>query len=326
MEKISIRIKIEWGLLLFAIILLSVYIFIIQDRENINYTLPSLPVIEMGNIDEILIANGTSENGAGSDIQIVRTSKDNLDNSYNVEKGDEKTKWLLSGISKPANRAKVEKIITALSDLTIVDLISERDNYSIYGLDDQSKKIVSVIGDGEELFQLEVGNLSDSKSYSYIKFPGEPGIYSLRGNLATLLKQTKADLRDKGIFSLNRDDLKKVSVESGEGSLVLTFTENRWLDQQGQEYSSEQVDPLLFFSSHFMCTDFSGENIQGLSPLLTVKFSFKISDGSLSMVELHLLKEENGRALCVSSTLDEPFYVSNFIINPFMELLKEYLK
>jgi len=215
-----------------AVLLLYI---IFRTAGNINYELPVLPQFEAESIDRI-----TAE-GSESNLDFLRQ-----------EEG-----WIISPEGWAADGSALKAISSAAADLKPADLISKAGSLSRYELDEEQRLTLKAYSEGQLMREVFIGKVSSSGIYSYVMFPGDDNVYSVRGDLRSRFGGDKQSMREKQILSVPRDGLQKMSLSSG-GSLTSLFNDGSgvWRSEDGFEPDNEKIKSVIPTLSPLRCTDF----------------------------------------------------------------------
>jgi hypothetical protein len=97
----------------------------------------------------------------------------------------------------------VNKLLSESSTISIVDLISDREDYARFELENNSAVTVRISTSEGPVREFLLGKSSSSSVYSYIRLPGQKGVYSVRGNLKNTFKSSMDEWRDKQVRILS---------------------------------------------------------------------------------------------------------------------------
>lgn len=194
-----------------ALVLLA-YI-ILRSSGNINYKLPEIDSLDKNTVSSITI--------------------DGQEASYIFEKsGDD---WYIQPENWLANSSTVNTILNSLTDIKVVDLISSSGNPALYDLSEDKRFTVKAYSGDEMVRELYVGKVSSSGVYTYIMFPGDDNVYSIRGSLPASVGSGKEDMREKQIIKMQKSDLQKMTFTTGGGARTLYKDENETWKEDGTE-------------------------------------------------------------------------------------------
>ncbi len=194
-----------------ALVLLAYIIF--RSSGNINYKLPEIDIIDKDSVSSLTI--------------------DGQEASYIFEKdGDD---WYIQPENWLANASTVNTILNSLTEIKVVDLISSSGNPALYDLSEDKRFTVKAYSGDEMVRELYVGKVSSSGVYTYIMFPGDGNVYSIRGSLPSSVGSGKEDMREKQIIKVQKSDLQKMTFTSGGATRILYKDENElWTEDSAE--------------------------------------------------------------------------------------------
>lgn len=178
--------------------LLLLYI-IFRSAGNINYVLPETTDVEQELISRITIDGPMSLEFSKSDDQ-----------------------WFIQPEGWHAENSNLTAISKALAELKLVDLISTSGNPGIYALDEEQRVLVKAFNGDTLVREIYVGKVSNNGIYTYIMFPGDENIYSVRGNLPSRVKDRNS-MRDKRFVQIDRNTTLKMTLRGGSAPMQAIF-------------------------------------------------------------------------------------------------------
>ena len=242
-----------------AAVLLLFIIF--RSAGNINY---ELPVFEKLDKEEI---TAVSVEGNGMLLDFSR----------------EDGRWLIEPERWIAADATMNSIVSAVTDMKAVDLISSSGKADRFDLDEERRLTLTASGDDGVLRTVYVGKVSSSGIYTYVMFPGDEGIYSIRGDLPSRIAGDKNSLREKEILTVDRNGVLKMSLTTDGGKLTVfddgTGT-GTWRGEGDFEADGEKIKSVIPVLSPLRCKDFLPE-LPGGSP--EWKLDILTESGSVSL-------------------------------------------
>jgi len=208
---------------------------IFRTAGNINYELPVLPLLESDSIDRI-----TAE-----------------DSQINLDFIKQEENWIISPEGWAADKSSLKAISSAIAELKPADLISSAGSLSRYDLDDEHRLTVKAYSEGQLMREIFIGKVSSSGIYSYVMFPGDSNVYSVRGDLPSRFGGERKTMREKQILSVPRDGLLKMSLSTG-GGLTSLFDDGSgvWRSEGDFEPDNDKIKSIIPTLSPLRCTDF----------------------------------------------------------------------
>lgn len=257
--------KVEIIVLFIVILILTLYIVLREDK-NINYTIPSMEKVISNELTKI-------------DYQ-----------GFQISKSD--GKWYLpSGYEASEN--SMNKIITSLVDLEIIDIISQSKDYERFGLDKEN--FLTLYNKEEEILKLNIGATSSTGNYTYIKFPSKDNVYSVRGDINNYLTMNEDELRSKVV--LNITDITEITITKDGETKTLTESEFKEMEVYLHNLQADSFN------------DLKRENL-----LLSVNIK-----GNNSKT-LDIYEPQNGIYPATSTDVDFPFTLPEYVVNKLIEL------
>jgi len=190
--------KKEYNILGIVIAALAGYLSI-QKTDRTHYELPVIEQLNAEDITSIKITKG---------IEIVELK----------QKDD---KWLIYPEKYLADKGKIDPMVDVIKDLTVTAMVSEAESYPRYELDPENKINIQAGSDGDILRTFDTGKSAPSNRHTFIKLPKDKRVYHARENFRSKFDQTKDDLRDKIVLSVEKSDIQQVELRDKDGNMVL---------------------------------------------------------------------------------------------------------
>ncbi len=183
--------------------LITVLVFYISTRKNekTHYELPEIQKLAAEDITKITTGK------AGSEITIVK-------------EGDT---WLIGDNKYPADSAMVQKMISAVSGLTLSALASESKNYAIYELDEKNRIEVAAYKGDNVLRKIMIGKNTPTHRQTFVMIGDDYRVYHSREEVRKDIDRTVPELRDKKVMSFN-DEIAEIVLQKGEEELSIIRT------------------------------------------------------------------------------------------------------
>jgi hypothetical protein len=157
--------------------------------------------------------------------------------------------------------SSVDSMTKALSELKIVDVISEKAaNHEKFKVDDKEGVEVTALSGNETLAHLILG--SSRNGFTFARVPKKDPVYRLKGSMSFFFNKAGRMLREKEILKLDMKDLKQVTFEKGEEKL--TFA------REGEE-GSDVIKPVGVEIKNFDESKAKGV-VRSLTSLNTIDF------------------------------------------------------
>ncbi len=151
-------------------------LYLAHNGKPVDYNLPDIPAVKAAEITGIVIEKADS----------------------NLTLRKNRGSWYIFPGGYPADRQKVAGIINTIRDLDIVMLISESDNYVIFGLDDRNRITVRAYNGDTLIREFEVGNTGPSRAHTFVRIGNDRRIYYANRTFRNIFEITADRLRDKG--------------------------------------------------------------------------------------------------------------------------------
>ena len=287
------KVRKEYIILLLLILLSLVYLFVKKDFK-IHYDVPQLDALEREEIEKMTIEDSTNS----------------------VELKKEGDSWIFLPEGYRADLTQINSLLGEVTNLSLMDLISKRNNYDRYELDEKKALTVSVYTQEGPVLEFLLGKSSSNNIYSYIRLKDRDGIYSVQGNLKPIFTPSVDKWRDKQVVSFDpqsireievlRDDERKKFVLTGEGDQA------SWTEEETPLENSDEIKDRIKAVSILKTTAYL-EEVSG-KPLLEVRFKGDASH-SITIFE----KLEDGYS-AQSSYSDYPFILPSYMADDILDL------
>jgi hypothetical protein len=114
----------------------------------------------------------------------------------------------------------VESMLKALSELRVIDIISEKpESHAKFAVDDKDGVKVTAMAGNTVLLDIIIGNAKGGITFA--RLPGKNAVYRMKGSFKFNLDRSIKTLRDKTIVQVEMDDLDKVTFTQGNDNLTL---------------------------------------------------------------------------------------------------------
>lgn len=214
----------------------------------------------------MVVLTGGSDDGEGPGgpvVDAMRRAAGGLD-SVRIEGGGDTVAlrradggWRVDG--HPADTARIGSLERALdAEGASVELASRNPEYHRrLGVDSASaRRVVLAPGEGDPV-RLLVGDDGPVGSSAYVRTPGSPSVYLVRGELGRLVRDGRNEWRDRTLTAVDTGRAGTIRVRRGDTAYALRRAGDRWrLD--GGPADSARVGRLL--------SDLAGLEADGLAP------------------------------------------------------------
>lgn len=169
-----------------AVALLVVYISL-RGVNRMEYQLPEMPKISEVEIDGFLLQ------GPSGMVECMR-----------VDAGGS-VRWVVLPERRPADPERIEQILKAIASLELTELVSVTGSYGRFDLDEASRIRVAALNDGTTVREFMVGKRAPSYRHTYVKVPGDDGVYQAFGDFRGVFDLPPDALLDRTVLSFDID-------------------------------------------------------------------------------------------------------------------------
>ena len=151
--------------------------------------------------------------------------------------------WVVTDEDYPASKTKVENMVSQLRDIGQIEVVSTREDYGRYELEEANALHVTVYDGDTKLRELYLGKDSDVGRKSYARQPGQARVFLVDRSLKGAVDTSVSKIRDKKIAEIAEDSVSEVELSSPEGARVtLVPTENGSDDGSESEGAASEAD------------------------------------------------------------------------------------
>lgn len=323
------KLKKEIVILVVVIVGLSIYLLTRQTDRTL-YRLPQLPPVSAQSITRIDI------NGPEGMISLNRA-----DDSWTI--GEQKY---------PADRAKVSRMLDAISDLSLTAMMSESKDYVRYDLTDENKISVKAWAGTTPERELDIGKVGPSFRHTFVKLAGDANVYQARNNFRATFEQGVEDLRDKSVLSFAASDIQEIRLTKGteamtlvrhEAPLAETETGEKeegdtaketspplkakmvWQANDGRTAASAKVDELLAAVSQLACEKYITDHVTAdyKDPIYTLE----LEGQKAHRLSIFAKRNETDTSYpAVSSDSSYPFFLADWKAKQLMPAFEDLLE
>jgi hypothetical protein len=195
------KIKKEYIILVVVIVALSLYLYM-RSSDKTHYELPKITQI------------------IGKDLSTIEVSQKG--STFVLNKKDEK--WEIGAEGYPTENNKVKKIVDAVENLSLTDLVSESKNYSLYDLNDDIKIHVKAWTGDKVCREFDIGKTASSYNHTFVKLADNPNVFLASDNFRNEFNQTVEKLRSKIVMEFDKKDIHGLQITRGDKTMVLSLT------------------------------------------------------------------------------------------------------
>ncbi|MDR1894796.1 MAG: DUF4340 domain-containing protein [Spirochaetales bacterium] len=227
-------------LILGVIALACLGYIIFRGSGNINYTLPRFNDIPAGDITRLEIIKP-----GGESLVLSRTGED----------------WVLPGEGNfSADPGRVNRLLSMVTSVKPIDMVSQAGRPERYDLDETARFTLRAYKQDNLVRELYIGKTSDSGSYSYVLFPGNRDIFSLRGSLKSSLDLSSREFRNKTVLKLNREEVSRIRYTGGAVSgTLLKNADGQWEKTSGGAVDPAEINDILSRVTNLSAADFADQ-------------------------------------------------------------------
>ena len=232
------------------------------------------------------------------------------DGSLSIQKDGDT--WTVGAQKYPADSQIINAFLEAVDSLKEVEVISNRSQYSDFGLDIEHLKSVEIsYGNGEKL-TLYVGSKAAAGNAIYARINDEKSIVLLPASLDNRISIDSSVFRDRLMLEVTEESVQKVTL-SADGSDEITIQQKEsddgtWEWAAGDSVSSEAVGAFFKEIKSLDADNFIDQRPQG-------KLFAVISIGLL---------EKSDISISIWRSEDEKQYTLEVSGNPYLFILSEW--
>jgi len=317
-------------IILAAIIIVLSLVLILRNPNKVHYELPELKTIDKADI---------------SKIEIIKPSE-------TLTLQQKNGSWTIGPEEYPVDESRANAIINAAKELTLTTLVSEAENYSLYGLDEENRILVKVYSDDDVIREFEIGKDASTYRHTYVKIKDDKRVYHARNSFQSDFDQELDDLRDKSVMNFEKAEITAVELAWKDESIKFNRevrpveeeekpeetkdadtageklkeqqeavepqepkTEEFWVTQDGKEAVKTELNPIINQCSDLDCQEFIYDKTKDefSDPILVITFTGAAKDYILIIFEES--EEYDNKYPALSSENPYPFLLGQGKIN-----------
>ena len=153
--------------------------------------------------------------------------------------------WTVNGY--PASATGVQEFLSAVTDTAATsELVAESpSSHASLGVDTASARRLVVRRGADTVLSLLVGKRGANWESAYIRRPGMPRVFQVRGRLVEFVERRVDDWRDKRIVEVDPDSLERLVVTRGTAGYTLSRKDSSWVLGTDVPTDSGRVASLL---------------------------------------------------------------------------------
>jgi hypothetical protein len=299
-----------------VIVVLLLYLIFGSGRNKMSYDVPELSAVDQDAITK---------------IEVSRPEKE----SFTLSGGGES--WKILPQEYPADPVKVEDMLKVISELTLTELASEREDYQRYDLDEDSRiRVKAYIGD-TMVREFDIGKTPSTYRHTFVRLADDGRVYYARESFRSRFDLEVKDLRDKAVMSFDKNEISEIRIVSADSELTFTKTmvpveappvsedqaeekpeaapepqeQEAWISTDGKTGAKGEIDAILNDLSDLRCDEFieDREKEDFIEPEFTVTLK-GTKDYTLRIFAKE--DEDGGKYPAVSSENSYPFLLSTY--------------
>jgi len=156
------------------------------------------------------------------------------------------TDWTVNGL--PASPTGVKEFLAAVTDTGATsELVAESpSSHASLGVDSANARRLVIRRGADTVLSLLVGKRGANWESAYVRRPGMPRVFQVRGRLVEFVERRVDDWRDKRIVHLEPDSLQTVTIAHGPMHYALTRKDSvAWTFASGGATDSARVAAML---------------------------------------------------------------------------------
>ncbi len=192
------KVKKEYIILAVVIAALLLYL-VLKKTDKVHYELPGLKPIETKVLTKIEIKK--------PDETLTLVKKDD--------------KWLIDPKGYPTDETKITGITGTVKDLKLTALASKAKNYSRYDLAKDKVILVKAYQEDKVVREFGIGKTTPSNNHTFVKIEGDDNVYHAAKSFRRDFDKKTADLRDKVVMKLDKNEISEIQLDKKEGEKYL---------------------------------------------------------------------------------------------------------
>ncbi len=212
--------KKEYIILFILIAALAGYLYL-QRTDRVHYEVPQIDTVDTGALTWLEIIS--------KDRTVSLTKKDGS--------------WYIEPKGYPADTVKVGKMLQAISDLTLTDLVSESGSVERYNLGEADRITVKAYTGTELTRSFDLGKAAPTHQHTFVSLPGDNRVFHAKGSFRGDFELSASDLRDRQVLSFPKDEITGIRISTQGKETVLTRTEAEPLSKEDQSRNKDDASP-----------------------------------------------------------------------------------
>jgi hypothetical protein len=321
------KIKTEYLILLFIIIVLSIYL-VQRDSDRSLYKLPGINEIDEKKFTKIEIT--------GSQKAMVLNRSDDI--------------WLIGPEKYTADADKMDGILGVIGKLKLTALVAESKGYDRYHLDKDNKITVKAFVGDQVKREFDLGKAASSYRHTFVKMSGNDRVYHGRGSFRSKFDTTVEKLRDKTVLKFDKEKISEIQISKGKESLTIIRkdiplkdkapnkdsdkdkdkeavdkVETVWETADGKACDKIKINDLLSASYKLLCEKFiyNKKKSDYKEPVFSIIFK---GDKEYQLDIFDNAEKDAKEFAGITSLKKSPFMLPKWKIERINKDIKEYIK
>jgi hypothetical protein len=304
-------------IVLAVIIVVLALVLLFRNSDRTHYTLPELEPVKR--------------------MQVTRLVISSADSAITLGRHDEV--WKIEPYGYPADRSHVDKMLDAVTGLTLTTLVSEAKNYVPYELDDANRISIEAFEGDTRIAKFDIGKPASTYRHTFVRLEGNPKVYQARENLRTVFDKKVEQLRDKVVLTVEKEYVTGITFVSGADSMALHRVEpgvvppvggdtlvpepvSPWRTNEGIGADETTIDRVIDRLVSLKCDAFiDGKSKEDFTdPILTI-----LVEGSETVSLSVYEKGEDNKYPALSSESGYPFLLPEWVVNQINKTPEELM-
>ena len=289
--------KKEYIVLIVLIGALSAYLLLHKENRG-NYTLPEIQQMETGRITSILIERSDGP------VELNRDGKE----------------WTAGKEKYPVDISLAEALLDTLKTFRLSVLVSEKEDFKRYELDEESRIKVNVVMDDDKNFEFFIGKIAPTMNHTYVMLANDKNVYQANGSFRNSFDRDIDGFRNKKVLEIKPAAVKHLRVTMGDMSKPVTALESEtdgdetvqtWQTAEGKPADKEKVSHFLGAISYLTCDTYAVDKTKNDFKTATPLISLEID--APDPIDFNLYTSDGDDIIYgISSTNDYLFTLSDF--------------
>lgn len=206
---------------------------------------------------------------------------------YSLKLAKDGDKWLINEQEYPADLDQASDIEKKISEIKLLDLVSEKGYYDKYDLTAEKGVEVIASAGGKQLRKLIIGKQGLTGNQVYVRIDDAKEIYLASGITAAEFKPETDMLRDKKIFDVKGDELLSFNIKYAGKEYTFIKAEDKKEEMKEKEADGKAPAPkqVLWVCKGYESVELNASMINNIihsfSPLRASTFAEKPEKGSV---------------------------------------------